>query len=251
MFGIGSDTIINDTTYYHALRSTGGIEVPQSKYGYIRSEDGKVFYRTRPDRLERIIYDFNILEADTIKVYGLLDRSTDTYNECVLVCDSIRTKTFFESKRMVYYFHDQYVPEYNCESWLEGIGSLSGLLHNTDTKVGMDAFSLSCVTFQGGYLFKKNENEPCIKLAVGIQEHSAGVAEIYPNPINEGQSINIKNAPIGSSFELYDVYGRLVLQNMIKNVNATVNTPLNNGYFLYRIVDKNKMTIQTGQLIIN
>lgn len=36
LFGIGADTVINDTTYNHVLHASGGIQVPVNKYGNIR-----------------------------------------------------------------------------------------------------------------------------------------------------------------------------------------------------------------------
>lgn len=251
LFGIGADTVINDTAYNHVLYASGGIQEPVNKYGYIRSNDGQVYYRTKPEKPEKIIYNFNISETEAITVYGLDNRVADSYFECQFICDSIRKKSFFDVERKVYYFHDPNVPDYNCESWIEGIGSMSGLLHNTDAKTGKDSYSLSCVTSQEEFLFKRSETEPCIKLAVGTKDRHMDRVLVYPNPIGRDQAISIRNASAGSNFNLYDVYGRLVLQKTLSSENASITIHLGSGYFLYRISGNKGMIIQTGQLIVH
>ena len=104
VIGLGNDTTLNDTNYCQVLRATGGIEIPFQKYGFIRSENDKVFYRTNPEKPEKCLYDFTISTGDTIIVYNLMNHSEDEFIECEFICDSIREKEFYQVQRIVFYF---------------------------------------------------------------------------------------------------------------------------------------------------
>jgi len=96
VLGIGNDTTINDTTYYTVLRSTGGITIPLQNYGLIREDNNKIYYKTSAEKPEYLIYDFSILEEDTVTVYGLSDWTTDKIDEFKYKCDSIRIREYYQ-----------------------------------------------------------------------------------------------------------------------------------------------------------
>ncbi len=184
VIGFGTDTTISDTIYAEVLRATGGVETPHQQYGYLRVKNGQVFYRTDPEEPERILYDFTISEHETIHVYGLTGEWPD-YGlvEYHFTCDSIRYFEYCSILRKVLFLSPVDMQGYNSESWIEGIGSVSGLLHNYDGRVGGDGFILSCVTHNDNLLFDKYETGECVRIAVGINNESLNSnVEIYPNP---------------------------------------------------------------------
>lgn len=101
VLGLGNDTIINDTTYINVLRAKGGIEVPYQDYGFIRSDSGRVFYKSYADIPERLLYDFTINEGDTVTAYGLINRAEDHFFECHFICDSISERTYYDVDRFI------------------------------------------------------------------------------------------------------------------------------------------------------
>ena len=184
VLGFGADTIISDTIYAKVLRATGGVETPYQQYGYLREKSGQVFYRLFPEEPERILYDFTISEHGTIHVWGL-SGGWPEYElvEYQFTCDSIRYVEYCSILRKVLYLSPVDMKGYNSESWVEGIGSVSGLLHNYDGRVGGDAYILSCVTHTNNLLFDKYETGECIRIAVGINNDAPkSFVEIYPNP---------------------------------------------------------------------
>ena len=245
VIGIGNDTIVNDTTYYKVLRATVGVEIPYQDYGLIRQDRNRVYYKTSAEKPEKLIYDFNISEGDTIIVYSLTDWLMDEYNECKYVCDSIRIS--FQMQRRVFYLTA--LPAQVPEFWIEGIGSSSGILHNFDGRVGGDAFYLSCVMFGDSFLYRKYPSEPCIRIAVGIDKITPNDPLIYPNPVGKDKILHIKNIARESIIELYDVRGTLVQRRILEPSETSLKIDLETGIYLYQIIEKQEGRIRTGKLI--
>jgi len=88
VFAISSDTIINDTTYKKLLKGYHGIDPPTFNGGYIREIAGRLYYRINLISPERLVYDFNIAEGDTMNVFNYISFAEDL-EEYQLVCDSI------------------------------------------------------------------------------------------------------------------------------------------------------------------
>jgi len=249
VIGIGNDITVNDTTYYKLLRATGGIEIPFQDYGLIRQDSNRLFYKTLPEKPERLIYDFNISEGDTMIVYGLTDWVTNDFIECHYICDSIRYKDFHDIMRAVYYLSTIQDPTSNCESWIRGIGSYSGILHNFDGRTGADAFYLSCVKYYDDFLFKKSESEPCIKLAVGLNDENPYDPMIYPNLIGVNEELHIRNSSFKSVLELYDVIGKLVSKKTLTSQHISIVIDVTPGIYFFRLIDEKASCLKTGILI--
>lgn len=249
VLGLGNDTTINDTIYSSVLRSRGGVEVPYQEYGFLRSDSGQVFYKSYADIPERLLYDFTISEGDTVTAYGLINKAEDYFFECHFICDSIRERTYYNVDRSVFYLYSIDGEVGNIETWIEGIGSLSGLLHNYDGRVGADAFYLACVKDQDGFLFKRVESEPCIKIALGMEENQSPSPAIYPNPIDANSTLFLRVATPHSMFELYDAYGRLVFVEKVKSETASFKINLSNGCYIFRVRSKDGISKQ-GKLMV-
>ncbi len=245
---IGSDTIVNDTTYYEVLRSTGGVQIPDHNYGYLREDNKRLFYRTSLDKPEKLIYDFGISEGDTVIVYGLSDWTNYNMDKFIYKCDSIRTRDYYQIQRNVYYLWPIIgdTPEY----WIEGIGGTSGLLHHYDGKVGGDGFKLSCVKFENNYIYRIDTSGPCIKLALENSEYSSDKLSVYPNPFNDHLTIDrLPNEIL--SFEIYDINGRLIFQdNEYTTGSITINTAdIKPGLYLLRVRDTDSGQTITSKII--
>ncbi|MFC2080748.1 T9SS type A sorting domain-containing protein [Bacteroidota bacterium] len=251
VLGLGNDTILADTNYFQVLRATGGIEIPFLKYGFIRTDNEKVYYRTTSQKPERLIYDFSIAEGDTVIVYGLMNWSNDNFIECQYICDSIRPKDFYSIQRAVYFLSTTMCPECNYESWIEGIGSYSGLLHNYDGRTGSDAFYLSCVKTNDDYLFKKSESEPCIKITVGIDAATPFLPMIHPNPVKVDQELHIRYTSTSSIFELYNAVGKLVFKENLVSPEISLIIDVTPGLYFYRLASDKKNQFITGKIIFH
>ena len=248
VIGFSEDTIINDTTYYRVLRSTGGNINPYQNYGLIREDTNhRIYYKTAANKPDRLIYDFSISEGDSINVFGLMDWEKDDFISCNYICDSIRSKEYYGVQRKVYYLSTS--PGHYYEYWIEGLGSSSGLLHNFDGRVGGDAFYLSCVMSGDSFLYRKYPSEPCIRIALGIDKIAPNDPLFYPNPVGKNKKMYIKNIAQGSIIVLYDVMGTLVYRRIIESSENSIIIDLETGIYLYHIIEKKEGRIKTGRLI--
>ncbi len=195
------DTTIKTKTYKKVMRSDDSSHVTWYNYGYIReTSNKKVYYLANiTDTIERFFYDFNVDVGDTLPLFY-----------CPLHVDSIDSILV----------GNQYRKRFNLgiDTWIEGIGSLSG-------------FSSIGVCFVGGklYLLCFTENDTikyinpllnfCYQGTVNINELKKDnfYFEIFPNPSNGVFKIQA-NACINGSvhIEVMNYSGQIISH---KNIN--------------------------------
>jgi hypothetical protein len=78
----------------------------------------------------------------------------------------------------------------------------------------------------------------------------ASLLNVYPNPVASGSSLHIDNDFSASTFTLYDVNGRLVSRNAVKNGQNTVNLPTLAAGSYFAELSNNSGETKTKQLII-
>ena len=138
---------------------------------------------------------------------------------------------------------------YNSESWIEGIGSLSGLLHNYDGRVGGDAFILSCVTHNSKLLFDKYETGECVRIALGLEHFSQSPIKIYPNPFSK--EIYIFGLPDDRvlNFQVFNSLGQEVLNGELSETNSSVSVPGPAGIYILLLKDNKGRALKEDIII--
>ncbi len=249
VIGFGADTAISDTTYAKVLRATGGVEIPFLPYGFLREKEGRIFYKLDTDSPERLIYDFTITEGDTVIVYGLVEWSDNGFVEIEFRCDSIRSREFNSISRRVYHLSPTLQPDANTESWIEGIGSLSGILHNYDGRVGGDTYILSCVYHNDNMLFNKYESGDCIRLALRINDITSNSLKVYPNPFNN--ELHIDNVPVGQNLNMRinNSLGQLIVDTELHEGNNLISYPGSSGLYIAIIKNDNGIILWKEKII--
>jgi hypothetical protein len=248
VIGLGQDTLIADTSYFRVYRAVGGAEVPDREYGFIRGSGERIYYRTGPDRPERLLYDFNITPGDTVTVYNLMDFDDDLYIRCDFICDSVRVENFYQVPRRVYYLA-RLSEDGIIERWIEGIGSYSGILHNYNGYVGGDAFYLSCVKQSGMLIFRLSEPQPCIKTTIGLEERKQSLPRVRPNPVGINQPLIINNAGVYGFFELYNALGILVFRQELVSSETSLAIDLKAGIYFFRLIGPGGQNTATGTIV--
>ncbi len=72
---------------------------------------------------------------------------------------------------------------------------------------------------------------------------------IYPNPTIGEVTIELNNIANNTTFEAYDVIGKLMIKEILTKEKSTINiSKLNNGIYIYKLLNENKI-IKTGSLI--
>ena len=115
------DSTLNDLIYKKVYRSRSEAQRGWTFEGLIRETDtGTVYYRHHSDTVDNLLYDFGVEENEGIQ-------SVD-FEDITYYIDSIRLKPFGEYMEMRKHFYISRNHRYNCETWVEGVGSLRGVL---------------------------------------------------------------------------------------------------------------------------
>lgn len=73
--------------------------------------------------------------------------------------------------------------------------------------------------------------------------------KIYPNPVNNQIQIIVKNLET-ATLNVYDVQGKIVYSEEIKNENSEINfTSFSKGVYLFKIIDENGNILKTEKIV--
>ena len=259
-YGINGDTVIGSNNYkaiYSLFDST--LTNPYSSYfAAIREQDKRVYVVINPFP-EELLYDFNLLVGDTITHHlSLMHHTIDTFAQVVTQIDSILLLDGTYRKRWT--LAPVFDPPHPSMSDIvvEGIGSVHwrGLfnpLYN-DALTNGDQYSFECFKQNDTALYVNNpicnhcfcsfltDIESPIKLEKII---------ISPNPFTTITKVNFDKTYPNITLSLYDLQGKLLLQNHYTDCNLITlhRNQLPNGlYFLKLIIDDKE--IETRKIVI-
>ena len=230
----GLDTLINNTNYFVVQTNVNG-----PYYGAMRNDAGKVYIVPKDSLQEYIVYDFTANIGDTIdQVYedgGLFTFFGGVEN--IVVVDTatidlgdgiIRRKIFTSNNR----------------TWIEGIGSTSGLFSEDSENVSSYGGYLYCFSVSNTTLYPSYATVAC-DINVGLSSiGESKILQVYPNPTNaiftiEAES-NINNILV------YDALGQMI--NIPKEINQNkvifFTDKLENGLYFIRFEINNEKHFQ-------
>ena len=73
----------------------------------------------------------------------------------------------------------------------------------------------------------------------------------YPNPIRQGDFINVENADVNMLLKIYDMSGRLVKERMLENNVQLSTDEMFVGNYFYQILNtKNNQLLSDGKFIV-
>lgn len=156
---------------------------------------------------ERLLYDFSLAVGDTITIDGVHHVLLSVTDTIPLYCMTSDTVTCSVTPRRVYRLSSPqiYYPVY----WIEGVGSLAGLLYPGTAWCG--DFKVLCHFDRYGawdYYHKTHEVGPCEGyVAVPQREMDPGLSA-YPNPV-AGDAFYIRGSGIARAV-VFDAVGRAV-----------------------------------------
>lgn len=248
-FHIIGDSVINDTTY-KKLGSFPTGQPPSNFHIDLVREDSvsKSIYR-RANGIDYLMYDFTLEPGDTFSIKRmdggflhnlLLDSITNTvYNNTGNLLE-----TNIDNMR-VFYFHDPEFTYIDNVIWIEGIGSLTGLIYSDlSWNGGNNGETLLCHYNELGirdFHFIYNEEPfPC-QSVVGINEiETENKIKISPNPSMTG-IFKLGGQDI-KSVSCYNSVGKLISNTDFDN-NETITIDLSNnpnGVYFIRVLFMDK-----------
>jgi hypothetical protein len=83
---------------------------------------------------------------------------------------------------------------------------------------------------------------------VGTKDLNSSKFEIFPNPTNG--EINVINIPLNSTIEIFDIYGKMVIEHKVISSDMINLSGLSNGIYTLRIKENNKISI-SEKIILN
>lgn len=255
----GEDTIINDISYkklylFHEsffdknkFIYIGGIREDNAKHIYYMGDSVHWLkpYNSFDDynkEKELLLYDFSLEIGDT-----LWESNTNVYGK--LIVRDIDTIQIGNTLRKKFYFN------YFWVEWIEGIGSLRGLLFapsDIPTGSSYPYNSLICFIQNDIVLYHNDYYDDCFPSTL-----NADIKQINPeisvcsNPLEQQIQFKWCNCII-NRIEIFDVQGVLIDVINVRNDSTEANYPTNrmqSGVYIYRANNSNGYS-QTGRFVV-
>ena len=216
IFKIQGDSVVDGTTYSKIWVSMDSL-VSLQFMGLLREADNIVYYM-QPNLTEGMLYNFNLQVGETAMV-----RNFFCYEqEIPVTVVSIDTVEYFGVERRQWLLQN----EEFYDTWVEGIGSLSGPLYTMFIAcVVCPMWELLCY-HEGDILqYRMPFATTCYGTSVGIDEPSPGTnISISPNPVKRGENITIQTPDDSGTLNIFDASGKLVRSFLKSNESATTNS---------------------------
>ncbi len=234
-FQFKGDSVINDTFYFKILES-----YDSSNYNwtftrqFIRQESSKIFIRDYFGN-DRILYDFNLKVGDTITQINMFEQESDWILELI---DSIELDN-------VWYKHYTF-GILDCDGcpkdfWVEGIGSLFGVIHPGNLAIDFST-ELLCMRKGEDLIYINSEFNSCYIYAVQTEINQIKEFNIFPNPFISFTRIQLNeiNPSDIRAIYLVNAYGKKIKEiNLIKDYIQLERENLPSGLYFIQLIDKN------------
>ncbi len=239
---LGSDTLINDTSYYKLLTTRDSLASVWLDNGYIREDmqNRKVYYRLG-DSLEVLLYDFSAKVGDTIKTY---DFNCEKSSVEIIVKNTNKVLLGGKLRKQMYvYVLSPNSENYRGHAWIEGIGDINGLLRSTEYHCPTNSIPEYLLCFlQNEELIYKLPRYTYIldcfvwfSTDVNIEQFTNNSdISIYPNPVNDYLVLTSLNRTI-SLVEIFNVSGHKVYSQ--QHGNTIDVSSFSKGMYLLKVCD--------------
>ena len=245
IYKIEGDSVVGSLLYSKIWVSYDSLETFTFK-GLLREESNVVYY-IPPDLSEGVLYDFNLEIGDTANVINMFC-SDNTIPVTVVNIDTVE---YFGIPRKRWQLDGYDGLE---EFWVEGIGSLNGLLH---TKywycIVCPVWELLCFHENDTLRYIMPYETDCYQSTDGVNENQEkDDFSIIPNPVVKGNNVYIETSSVPNSIGIYNSSG-LLMKKPVKvgdkrvGIETSGFTP---GIYFITIVT-NKGKIKTRKLMID
>jgi hypothetical protein len=249
---IGSDTLINNLTYFKLLTAKDALSSEWGITGYIREDfvNQKVYFKPI-GKPELLLYDFQVQVGDHILSYDyqLQIEPAEILNtveviEFVSIQGKLHKKVTVRSTLV-----GDNPDEFTNHTWIEGIGGTDGLLksHIPFLLPGNDKLSLLCFFQNEELVYKPVETgiEDCFvwRYTQGTRiENQPVVISDYTVQQNENILTIFSEKQVKLDVEILNPAGRVLLRNSSEgNVLQMDISRINRGIYIVRIFADNKI----------
>ena len=219
---LDGDTAINGDNYKKVFRCLDQAQTNWLQYGFIREDENKrVYYLSwaggAPNNL---LYDFSANTGDTI--YPFSDPMG-----AYMVVNSVGTATLLtgETRRQLNLTgYTVNSPPLGQDTWIEGIGSLYGVLQSGSCILVGDNPKLLCCHENDTLKYFNSSYSSCYVIT-GVEVHqNDNLVKVFPNPDDGSVSISVNNReilPIEIVFS--DAAGKTIMTGEMKDNHMTID----------------------------
>jgi hypothetical protein len=251
----GGDTTLGTILYKKVLRATDANGTGWYPYGMIRETmDQKVYYRTDTSAQEYLFYDFGAATGDTLLIGSLMSWNSgvnvylETVPVVVLSVDSMLIGSQYR-KRWNLGYEGMGWP---TDAWVEGMGSMAGVLHENFGFVGGDYHELLCYYQADTLVYLDPDYSDCIVISSDRTELPGGCAiTVNPNPVTGISTVSVTGACSGKTYwlDVFSSRGTLVRSGPAGNGTGIRAGDFTPGLWLFRFTDEGR-TVTTLRVII-
>jgi hypothetical protein len=246
-----ADTTFSGYTWKTVIITEDSVLYGWAPGGFLREDSARRVYFTNPaGTLTYLFYDFGISVGDTVYPYNdpLFPYVLDSVTPFELLTGEIRN-------RYVLRVVDPYGGADSCYTyWIEGIGSLYGVLTPVFCYFVGDNPHLICAWEYDTLLFHNPDFTECW-IIPGIREEGSTLRHlrVYPNPAREFLTIEFPEEELApAQVALIDLLGNTRLVRPVLRSGSRINLKeagISPGVYLFRI-EGNPVGMATGRLII-
>ncbi|MCC8145917.1 MAG: hypothetical protein LIO93_05650 [Bacteroidales bacterium] len=266
VYGLSGDTIINNKKYskLYLLNDTILPAAPDDYYlGGLREENKQVWFLIHNHKSphseisEYILYDFSKEEGDTFIRNNVLYLYGNSFLYVAGIMDEMSTTVnkveYTSLGRQMHVDHPTWFFQPNEIIWVEGIGSLNGILWDYwsfPMSVSDVETKLACFKQGDEVIYNNNEYGSCFcdTPDVSIDSPSAPSVLVYTDA--PSQSLVVISGKLPLRMEIIGLDGKCVREETISRHPHIVSyRDLNYGLYLYRLWDDNRI-VQTGKVML-
>lgn len=247
------DTLINAVSYKKMYSSDEEFQTNWNLYSFVREDaNKKVWMRGSTNEDEYLLYDFSIIEGDSILV--------GYYEPVYLFVDSVTSVTVNETLRQKYWMSCKARPDYR-ETWIEGIGSNKGIIWSGSAFITGGWYWLLCVSENGELIYMNPNFSSCYysTTPVSVLEKEPAAIKLYPNPARDYVVFEL---PFGAhhsatltgkknpTLKITNIFGQEVAQILLlQEVSIWDCRGIEAGVYFYHLDQSDQ--VYKGKLIIN
>jgi hypothetical protein len=250
-----ADTTINFLSYKVVERSIDSNQLNWSRYGFIREDADKgVFYKLSASAPEKLICDQNLAMDDSIIAFGVHTFNNTLYLDSAMYYVTAIDSTMIGStpRRRLHLSVNVGGPLMEAEQWVDSMGSMSGILHNFNMKVGDDSYGLLCFE-ENSVLKYQNPYYTRCYVTTGIESfrNPDVTISVFPNPVMDISKVRIGGLKEKSGIRVrfYNSLGENVMTKITANEFLLKKGELTSGVYLIT-AESSGMIVASGKAVI-
>lgn len=242
-YKFSGDSIINGFSYHKLIKSTDSNQInwTLSDCSSWFERNDSVFTRGyccgyQIDTVT-LVYDFNLEEGDS---FPIMDNQ-------YMIIDSIRYLEWGGSIRKHWFFNQPDYNQYNCITWIEGIGNLENFNYSGSFCIGSIGWKLLCFHENGNLVYQNPYYNSCYLFTPSeLLLNNSKTINVFENV--KGKII-VDNPNLEKGLIVfYTIDGKQINESNIESENTQVDLK-KSGIILYKFTNLNGKT-QTGKFLI-